>query len=75
LTYTVIRYPVPHIQPQSPPFVVGIIKLEGADTGITHLLGEVDLDHIEIGMRVKAVFREVPEGNLLDISYFKPVDF
>jgi uncharacterized OB-fold protein len=25
------------------------------------------------GMRVRAVFREKPEGNYLDIKYFKPV--
>jgi uncharacterized OB-fold protein len=38
------------------------------------MLGEVDLDNIKIGMRVKAVFREDErKGNILDINYFKPV--
>jgi hypothetical protein len=73
LTYTVVRYPVPHIQPVEPPFALGIIELDGADTGFTHLLGEVDLNDIRVGMRVQAVFREEREGNLLDIKYFKPV--
>lgn len=73
LTYTVVRYSVPHIQPQAPPFALGIIQLDGADTGMTHLLGEIDFDDIEVGMRVQAVFSEVREGNLKDIKYFKPL--
>lgn len=73
LTYTVVRYSVPSIQPQEPPYVLGIIKLDGADTGITHLVGEVDLSDIEVGMRLKAVFRDDRQGNLLDIKYFRPI--
>jgi len=71
-TYTVVRYSVPLIQPQEPPFALGIIQLDGAHTGLTHLLGEVEPKDIRIGMRVKAVFREIRDGNLLDIKYFKP---
>jgi len=73
LTYTIVRYAVPFIQPQEPPFALGIIQLDGADTGITHILGEIDFGKIEVGMRLKAVFRDVREGNLLDIKYFKPL--
>jgi len=73
LTYTVTRYAVPGIQPQKPPFALGIIKLDGASSGLVHLLGEVNLNDISVGMRVKAVFREVKEGNYLDIRYFKPL--
>jgi len=73
ITYTVVRYPIPSIQPQKPPFALGIIRLDGAHTGLPHLLGEVELEKIKIGMRVQAVFREVREGNLLDIKYFKPL--
>jgi uncharacterized OB-fold protein len=46
--------------------------LDGASTGLVHLLGEIDLNDISVGLRVKAVFREVREGNYLDIKYFKP---
>ena len=73
LTYTVVRYAVPGIQPQKPPYAMGIIQLDGASTGFMHLLGEVDLDSIGVGMRVKAVFRDQREGNYLDIKYFKPL--
>jgi uncharacterized OB-fold protein len=64
ITYTIVRYSEPLIQPIEP---------DGADTGMVHLLGEVDLDKIKVDMRVKAVFNENPEGNFLDIKYFKPV--
>lgn len=71
-TYTVVNYPEP-IHPVSSPFAYAIIQLDGADTGLTHFLGEVDFDKIKAGMKVEPVFKEKREGNLLDIKYFKPV--
>ena len=65
---------MPGIQPQEPPYALGIVKLDGASTGLMHLLGEVEMDSIRVGMRVKAVFRDVREGNYLDIRYFKPLE-
>ncbi len=73
LTYTVVRYAVPGIQPLKPPFAIGIIKLDGATSGFVHLLGEVNLKDFSIGMKVKAVFRETRRGDYLDIKYFKPL--
>mgnify|MGYP001068512744 CR=1 FL=1 len=72
LTYTVVHYTSP-VQPLEPPFAYGVIQLDGADTGFTHILGEVDLENIKIGMRVEAVFNEKRQGNILDIKYFKPL--
>ncbi|MFQ5925700.1 MAG: Zn-ribbon domain-containing OB-fold protein [Dehalococcoidia bacterium] len=72
LTYTIINYPLP-IHPVEAPFAYGVIQLDGADTGFTHLLGEVDPKEIRIGMRVEPVFREEREGNILDIKYFRPL--
>jgi len=72
LTYTV--YPQSsRVQPVEPPIVYGIIQLDGADTGIVHMLGEVDLEQLRIGMRVQAVFKEKREASILDIKYFKPL--
>jgi uncharacterized OB-fold protein len=70
-TYTVVRYPEPYM-PKEPPFAYGVIKLDGADTGIVHLLGGVDLDKIKVGMKMEPVFKEQREGSILDIEYFKP---
>jgi uncharacterized OB-fold protein len=68
-SFTVVRYSAKtHIA--SAPFAIGIIQLDGSDTGLVHLIGGVDLDDIRSGMRVKPVFREERKGNYLDILYF-----
>ena len=72
-TFTVEHYHEPEMHPLRAPFASGIIRLDGADTGMTHLIGEADLGALKKGMRMKAVFKEKPEGNYLDIEYFKPV--
>lgn len=71
-TYTIVNYSLP-IHPADCPFAYGIVKLNGAGTGLACLLGEVDLQHLKIGMQVEAVFKEKREGNILDIKYFKPI--
>ena len=72
ISHTVVRYSTA-VQPQDAPFAVGMIKLDGADTELVHILGEVDLDNIKDGMEVTPVFKDKPEGNILDIKYFKPL--
>jgi len=71
-TFTVVHYSS-SAHPIETPFAYGSIQLDGANTGLTHILGEVDLNKIEIGMRVKAVFGEKRKGDILDIKYFKPL--
>jgi uncharacterized OB-fold protein len=70
-TYTVVRYKEPY-QPKEPPIIYGVIKLDGADTGMYGILGEVDPLNVKIGMRVEPVFKEEREASLLDIDHFKP---
>lgn len=73
LTYTIVNYTFgSYYQPMEAPYALGIIQLDGADTGICHLLGEVSQEDIRIGMRVQAVFKDQRKGNILDIAYFKP---
>jgi len=71
-SYTVVYYSLP-VHPLQSPFAYGIIQLDGADTGLTHFLGEVKLDELKVGLRFKAVFKENRMGNILDIKYFKPI--
>lgn len=74
LTYTVVNYTyTPSYQPCEAPYVLGIIQLDGADTGLCHLLGEVASSKLKVGLRVQAVFKEKREGSILDIKYFKPL--
>lgn len=72
-SYTVVHGERKIMHPVEPPFAYGIIHLEGSDTGMLHLLGEVDLKDIFIGMKVQAVFKDERKGSILDIDYFKPI--
>jgi uncharacterized OB-fold protein len=72
-TYTQVRYSTP-VQPAAAPFYYGIIKLDGADTGLAHMIGGLKGQKPRIGMRVQTVFKEERKGNMLDIHYFKPVE-
>jgi uncharacterized OB-fold protein len=72
LTYTVCEQKN-RVQPAETPIVYGIIQLDGSDTGFVHMLGEVELEQLRIGMRVQAVFKEKREASILDIKYFKPL--
>lgn len=71
-TFTVVHTPVAH-QPAELPYVLGIIKLDGADTGLVHLVWAEDLGELEPGMRLEAVFREERQGNINDILHFTSV--
>lgn len=72
-SWTVIRTAAPPIRPRRVPYAVGIIRLDGADSGLVHLLGEVDPDEIRAGVRLRPVFEESRRGHILDIRYFRPV--
>ena len=72
VTYTVINSPKEYY-PAETPFVYGIIRLDGATTGLVHMLGEADLQELKEGLRVKAVFKEERTASILDINYFKPL--
>lgn len=60
--------------PLGEPEVIAFIKIE--DGGFVHKLDELDLDKLEIGLPVVAVFKDEKEreGSILDIAYFKPVE-
>jgi len=70
--FTVIRYEEPY-QPHKPPYVLALIKLDGADTPLVHVLECGDQAEAQIGMKVKAVFAEKRTGSILDISHFEPI--
>ena len=70
--FTVITHSTP-VMPFEPPFAYGIIRLDGADTDLVHIIKESDPDKLKIGMKVKAVFKENPRKRILDIEYFEPI--
>jgi len=56
------------------PTVYAVVKMDGAEGGLVHKLGEVNPEEVEIDMVVEAVFKPKAqrEGSLNDIKYFKP---
>jgi uncharacterized OB-fold protein len=71
---------VPFLGLPPPPIATIIVKLDGADGCLSHVLGGVDLSDVDkapelvkIGMRVEAVWRDERKGEISDIEYFRPV--
>ncbi|HOD29387.1 MAG TPA: Zn-ribbon domain-containing OB-fold protein [Syntrophales bacterium] len=60
---TGVQRPVPH--------GYAFIKLDGADTCLTHFLDSVDPVKVKVGARVKAVFEQKRTGSMMDIKHFK----
>ena len=58
------------------PTIPAVIEIDGASKGmgIMHLLGGVKPEDVQMGMRVKAVWKppRQREGSILDIRYFRP---
>jgi len=75
-TYS-ISYIVADASRVKEPITVAVIELDGASPsiGILHVLGEVKLEDVKFGMRVKAVWKppEQREGAITDMKYFKPI--
>ncbi len=67
--FTVVHYPHPN-QPLAPPFAYGIIDLDGAGRGLTHIIHGCDLSGLHSGMRLKPVWASDRQGSILDISHF-----
>ena len=56
------------------PEIPAVIRIDGSDGGLLHVLGEVDPADVRVGMEVEAVWRPVGErtGSILDLAYFRP---
>jgi hypothetical protein len=71
---------VPFIDPmtgvQRPvPYGFGLVRFDGADTSIYHLVDATEPEQIGVGRRVSPVFKPVEErtGSLGDIKHFKVI--
>jgi hypothetical protein len=72
-SFTVVHRDTP-IQPLRSPFAYALIRLDGADTDLVHVLSQVEPERIKEGMRVKAVFAGDRSGSVRDISHFRPIE-
>jgi len=73
-SFTVVRVALDG-SPLDEPQIMALVQLDGADSVLVHRLGEVDVDDLRIGMRVRATFKpkKLRQGSVLDIKYFAPV--
>jgi len=61
-------------QPADPPYAFALVKLEGADTAMAHLVMQTDYARLKVGDWVEAVWAGERTGAIRDIEYFKPVN-
>lgn len=59
--------------PRPTPYGMALIRLDGADTTLNHYLAENEPARLRIGLRVRAVWREVRAGTLSDIVHFEAI--
>ena len=65
---TIVRFGY-GVQPCEPPFAYVLVKLDGADVSLLHIVKN-DLDRLENGVRVEALFKAERSGSILDIDSF-----
>ncbi|MGV9680268.1 Zn-ribbon domain-containing OB-fold protein [Nocardia sp. NPDC003482] len=73
-TFCVVSFPFPG-QTIDPPYVVAYIQPHGADTRLMHLIREVDIADVHIGMAVEPVWAEgdTLEPSWMSIRHYRPV--
>lgn len=59
-------------QPLTRPFAWALIRLDGADTSLLHVVDVEGPDAMSTGMRVRAHWAEQRAGRIQDIEYFEP---
>jgi uncharacterized OB-fold protein len=66
-----VREPVANLHPFTEPFAFVLVKLDGADTALAHVVTD-GLDRLRVGSRVKAVWAPDGErtGTIRDIARF-----
>jgi len=70
-TYSLVTAEHPD-QPIKPPYIIALIRLDGADNEFLHLIGGIEYEDIYLDMEVEAVWKDEREGTILDVEHFKP---
>jgi uncharacterized OB-fold protein len=68
----VVRNPIDGLHPFSSPFAFVLVRLDGADTAMAHVVKD-NLDQLKVGARVKAVWApdDQRSGTIRDIACFQ----
>ena len=71
LSFTQALYASPAHPAERP--VYGLIRLDGADTAVLHLIEAGAVDALRAGMKVEAVFAADGEARSLAVRGFRPI--
>ena len=68
----VVHHPIAGLHPFSTPFAFVLVRLDGADTAMAHVVSE-HLDRLKVGARVQAVWAADDQrtGTIRDIACFR----
>jgi uncharacterized OB-fold protein len=69
--YTVVNYTDAHL-PLKAPYILALIKVDGADTSFAHIVKGIAPEDIRVGMRVKAVYAAETTNSIRDLDHFEP---
>ena len=68
----VVREPIPGFHPSDKPFAFVLVKLDGADTALAHVVTG-GLEQLRVGSRVEVVWAAERTGTIRDIACFRLV--
>lgn len=68
-TFAIVHQPLAS-HPKQEPFAFALVKLDGADTAMTHIVMGENLQALKTGARVRAVFAPQRVGFITDIDHF-----
>ena len=66
----IVREPIAGLHPFTAPFAFVLVKLDGADTALAHVVKD-DLERLRVGVRVEAVWAAERTGTIRDIECFR----
>ena len=72
--FAIVHKPIAQLHPYEQPFAFVLVRLEGADTSLPHVVAD-DLSQLRIGTRVEAVWKSDADrvGSLRDIERFRTI--
>ena len=65
-----VQRPLDALHPSAEPFAFVLVKLDGADTALAHVVTDGH-DRVRVGARVEAVWAEERAGTIRDIARFR----
>lgn len=73
MSFTIVYIPIPN-NPIQPPYIIANLVLDGSDQTFIHLISDCNNDDVQMGSRVKAVWKDQSEWDygMDNIKYFKP---